>query len=87
MQGGETRFQLVIPVEWASRDGQSRVLRGTSYQDMTGMMPVLPRPGGKMHVVTKSFSFPGRIIALPPFGGMRNDSLGRPHTTNGYVSS
>jgi hypothetical protein len=65
MQGGETRFQLVIPVEWASSDGQSRVLRGTSYQDMTGKMPVLPRPGGKMNVVTKSFSFPGLFFENP----------------------
>jgi hypothetical protein len=27
------------------------------------------------------------IIALAPLDGMRNDSLGRPHTTKRYVSS
>jgi hypothetical protein len=49
MQRGGTSFQSVIPVGWASSpsiklDGQSRVLRWTSYQYMTGKMPVLPRP-------------------------------------------
>ncbi len=39
-----TAFQPVIPVGWASSpsikwDGQSRVLRGTSYQDPAARCP------------------------------------------------
>jgi hypothetical protein len=49
MQAGSTGLQSVIPIGWASSpsikwDGQSRVLRGTSYQDMTSLGSYLLSP-------------------------------------------